>query len=154
MLELIDKPYDVVSEKIDYMMGHEPGIKEIFYLKRNRLFSSQLAALIRVDDIDVGFLNIVDEGLRNMLFIDQGIIERYRGRGYGKEAIISLINSGMFDEYLIDENKKNNILANNSASKIAPLVHQNSDRNYYLFNNDLNQFLNSNEYKVLVKRFK
>lgn len=154
MLELIDKPYDVVGEKIDYMMGHEPGIKEIFYLKRNRLYSSQLAALIRVDDIDVGFLNVVDEGLRNMLFIDQGIIERYRGCGYGKEAIISLINEGIFDEYLIGETKKNNILANNSASKIATLVHQNNDRNYYLFNNNLNQFLNSNEYKVLVKRFK
>lgn len=151
MLHLIDEPYDRVCAKIDYMMAHEPGIKEIFYNKRERLFCSALACLIKEDHNEIGFLNLVNENISNILFLDQGILRKYRGIGYGQESIKKLLLCS-FNEYIIGETKKTNILANASAQKISKLVYETNDNNYYLFQKERNnEFLDSKEFYEMKK---
>lgn len=152
MIHLIDEPYDRVADKIDHMMGHENGIKEVFYNKRDRLYCSVIACLIKEGHTDLGFLNIVKEEIDNVLFIDEGIIEKYRNRGYGAEAIKILLLYNYFDEYIIGETKKDNIGSNKSASRISSLVYQTDEKNYYLFQKErVNQFLGSKEFYEMRK---
>ena len=147
MIYLVDEPYDEVNKKIDYMMGHENGIREIFYYKRDRLICSALACLIKDSRSDIGFLNLVNENIENILFVDQGILEKYRGQGYGKKAIEILISTNNFNEYLIGETKKDNLLANRSASNIGKLIYMHDSLNYYLFQKErTNEFLDSKEF--------
>ncbi|MDD3453010.1 MAG: hypothetical protein PHN42_01865 [Bacilli bacterium] len=154
-MELITDPYDVVAHKIDYMMGHEDGIKEVFYYKRDRLTCSKAAILICDNDNDIGFLNVVDQGLKNLLFIDQGIIEKYRGKGYGSKALQILADSNIFKEYLICETMDNNILANYCVSKIGKFLFSYDDRNFYLLQSEkYNEFINSEEFNKLEKHIK
>lgn len=151
MLELIDKPYEIIIPKIDYMMGHEEGIKNIFYNKRNRLYSSVLSCLIKNDDDDIGFINLVDECIDNILFLDEGILSKYRSNGYGRKAI-ELLLTNKFKKYIIGETKIDNILANNSASRISKLIYICEDRNYYLFGSErTEEFLNSKEFSNFKK---
>lgn len=150
MIKLITEPYGLVAEKIDYMMGHEDGIKEIFYNKRNRLQCSEMASLIYNNNEPVGFLNVVNQGIDNVLFIDGGITQIYRGKGYGKEALNILLESNLFDEYLIGETQNTNLLANASVSKIGSLVLANNNLNYYLLQRELvKQFMDSEEFTKL-----
>ena len=152
MINLVDEPYDRVFDKIDYMMGHEPGIKEIFYNKRQRLFCTALACLIKEGRTELGFLNLVSENVDNILFLDQGILQKYRGMGYGKEAIRTLLLYNNFQEYIMAETKKTNILANSSAQKISKLVYETDEKNYYLFQKErVNQFLDSKEFYEMKK---
>lgn len=152
MIHLVDEPYDKVAEKIDYMMGHEKGIREIFYDKRDRLYCSVIACLIKEGHNEVGFLNLVKENVDNILFLDEGIIERYRNRGYGAEAIRMLLLYNNFDEYIIGETKRNNIGSNKSAIRISNLVYQTNEKNYFLFQKEkTNKFLCSEEFYEMKK---
>ena len=145
-MKISTHPYDEVGMKINHMMAHENGIKEIFYDKKDRLVCSQAAILISVDNNDVGFLNVVNQGLENILFIDQGIIEKYRGKGYGREALQKLLDSKLFEEYLICETKDNNTLANSSIQKIGKFIFSYDDRNFYLLQKEkYDDFINSEE---------
>lgn len=158
MIELIDgmstnkygMDYIDVSNVIYNMMGHEDGIKEIFYYKRDRLLASYPSYLILNDGNIVGFINLVYEGIDNIRFIDQAIIKKYRNQGIGRESLKKM-KLEFYKAYIIGETKKNNILSNNSAKEIASIIYEKDDINYYLFQDRKEAFLNSLEYKELLK---
>lgn len=136
MLYLKDKPYDEVGSKIRHMMENETGIKEIFGNKISRLISSPISMLIMEDLNPIGFINLVNENIEDLLFLDMGIIEKYRGQGYGTKAIQTLIeiSDGYIWEFIIGKTKKTNIFANAMASTNAALVYSTEEGfNYYIF---------------------
>lgn len=136
MLYLKDRPYDEVDSQIRYMMVNEPGIKEIFSDKISRLVDSDLSLLIMEDTTPIGFINLVNENIDDMLFLDMGIIEQYRGKGYGKKAVQKLleISKGYIYEFIIGETKTTNELANAMTNDFAALVNTTEEGfNYYLF---------------------
>lgn len=150
MINLQFEPYMDVYDKIYEMTKIDPEIKKIFYLKRDRLLSSVIFCLIKNNNIDIGFINMVKEYLDGIYFLDEGILEKYRNRGYGREALLEFKRLVNFDKYLIGETMKNNILSNGSANGISELIYETNDTNYYLFQPELkDKFIQSREYVKL-----
>ena len=86
-IKLRSQPYDEVGEKIIDFITTDPGIREIFGGKITRVAASEISLLIELNDIPIGFINLVSENIDNILFLDMGISENYRGKGYGKELL-------------------------------------------------------------------
>lgn len=150
MINLQFEPYIEVYDKIYEMTRTDAEIKKIFYLKRDRLLSSVIFCLIKNNRTDIGFINIVKEYLDGIYFLDEGILERYRNKGYGKDALIEFRRVVDINKYLIGETLKDNILSNNSANGISELIYETDDKNYYLFQPEMkNEFIQSNEYVKL-----
>ena len=148
-IKLQQQPYEEVGKKIYEFMINEPGIKEIFSEKCTRLIASEFSLLIKLDDIPIGFINLVPENLDNILFLDMGICEKYRGKGYGKKAIKVLLEclGKRFSEYIIGETKETNELANYMSNEDAALIYQKNGYNYYIFPKEKkNEFMNSELY--------
>ena len=153
MIKLEFEPYIDVFDKIYNMTKIDPALNEIFYLKKDRLLSSVLFCLIKNNKIDVGFINIVKEYLDGIYFLDEGILEKYRDKGYGKSALIELKKIVKIDHYLIGETMKSNILSNGLAKNISELIYETNDKKFYLFQPGLkDEFVQSNEY-VKVKEY-
>lgn len=148
-IKLRSQPYDEVGEKIIDFITTDPGIREIFGEKITRVAASEISLLIELNDIPIGFINLVSENINNILFLDMGISENYRGKGYGKEAIRILLDCLGEDitEYIIGETKETNSLANSMSNENAALVHQKNGLNYYIFPAERKEeFVNSNIY--------
>ena len=160
MIELIDGltknkynlDYMDVYEIIYNMMGYEDGIKEIFYNKLDRLYASNPMCLIILKGEAIGFINLVQEKIDNIKFIDMAISKEYRGNGYGTIAIQAL-NLSCHRPFIIGETKRDNVAANSIGHKLAKNVYVGNKCNYYLFQPErLNYFVGSNEFKELVNR--
>lgn len=158
MVELIDgitqnrynMNYMDVYEVIYNMMGHEEGIKEIFYNKQNRLYASNPMCLILVNGEIAGFINLVQEEIDNVKFIDMAISNEYRGKGIGTVAI-QCLNLNYHRPYIIGETLRDNVAGNRIGHKLGKFVYVGNKSNYYLFQpNRLNYFVGSNEFKELV----
>lgn len=149
MLKLItniEGSYNSVARMIVNYMVNEPGIKEIFATKVSRIASSDISALIEVDGNYVGFVNLLKEYTRNMLFVDIGILEQYRGNGYAKGALECIRNLDI-KEYIMLEIKSSNKNTNALANDVGCLVYQHNNRNFYLLQKELkDEFLSSNDY--------
>lgn len=160
MIELIDglseNRYNInymrVYEEIYRMMGHEPGIKEIYYHKQDRLYASNPMCLVLLDGKPIGFLNLVQEDISNIKFIDGAIISKYRGKGYGKEAI-KIFRPDLYKTFIVGEMLRSNLSANCVGQDLASLVYVANKNNYYLFQpNRLDEFIKSNEFQELKER--
>lgn len=145
----IEGSYNSVARMIINYMVNEPGIKEIFATKVSRLASSDISALIEVDGNCVGFVNLLKEYTKNMMFVDIGILEQYRGNGYAKSAL-EYIKDLDIKEYIMLETKSSNEAASMLASDVGCLVYQYNDRNFYLLHEELkDEFLSSDDYDNL-----
>lgn len=160
MIELVDgmKPnrynigYMDVYNEIDHMMATEKGIKEIYYDKQDRLYASNPMCLIMFYGEPIGFINLVQEEIDNIKFLDEAIIEKYRSLGYGKEAL-RLLNPSMFKEYIIGETRVDDKVPNIIGSEKGCYVYHNRSYNYYLLQPERTfAFLLSNEYQELKDR--
>ena len=141
--------YNSVARMIINYMVNESGIKEIFATKVSRLASSDISALIEVDGNYVGFVNLLKEYTKNMLFVDIGILEQYRGNGYAKAAL-EYIKDLDIKEYIMLETKSSNEAASTLASNAGCLVYQHDDRNFYLLRKELkDEFVSSDDYDDL-----
>lgn len=150
------EPIDKVSKMVYKYMKNEPGIKEIYKNKMDRLTSSVLVSLILLNDEPIGFLNMVRENVDGVLFADMGIKQEYRGKGYGSKALKSLYNQGYKpQEYIIIETLTSNTLGNLSALSHAILIYEYDDKNYYLVDDGrYNEFINSIIYSKLIEYIK
>lgn len=160
MIELIDGMtenrynlnYMDVYKEIDRMMASEEGIKQIYYNKQDRLYASNPMCLIMFYDEPIGFINLVQEDIDNIKFLDQAIIKKYRNMGYGKDAI-KLLGVNYCNEYIIGETLVDNVAANRLGNDIACFVHHNRYSNYYLFQPErFFSFIQSPEYIALKER--
>lgn len=160
MIELVDgmtknrynMGYMDVFNEINHMMGHEPGIQEIYYTKQDRLYAANPMSLIMFHGEPAGFINLVQEDIDNIKFLDAGIIEKYRGLGICKGAIKRLYLDS-YKEYIIGETMKNNMAANCVGKNLGDLVYRSRNKMYYLFQPNLTyKFLNSEEFSELVDR--
>ena len=137
------------------IMKTESGIKEIFENKDDRYNTAYLLSLIKKDNEIIGFLNLVPEHVDGFLFMDMGILEKYRGKGYGKLAYLDLEKRLRTKEFIIAQTKSTNLLANKSAIENGILVYTEDkleySLNYYLMNKDrYNEFLNSEHYQDFI----
>ena len=150
MLHLQFEPYIEVFDKINDMTKTDKKIKDIFYLKRDRLLSSVIFCLIKENKIDIGFINVVKEYVDNIYFLDEGVLEKYRNKGYGKEALKLFKKEVNIEKYLLGEALKSNVLSNGVAKDISSLIYETNNKNYYLLQPErTNEFLKSNEYVKL-----
>ncbi len=162
MIELVDglcdNRYNInyidVYEKIYHMMGHEPGIKEIYYSKQDRLYASNPMCLILLNGKPIGFLNLVQEDINNIKFIDGAIIDKYRNKGYGTEAI-KILRPDLFNSFIVGEILRTNLSANCMGQKLATHIYVGEKSNYYLFQpKRLDEFISSSEFQELKAREK
>ncbi len=160
MIELVDgmKPnrygisYMDVYNEIDHMMAYEKGIKDIYYNKQDRLYAANPMCLIMFYDEPIGFINLVQEEIDNVKFLDEAIIEQYRGLGYGKEAL-RLLNPASFKEYVIGQTQTDNKAPNIIGSEKGCYVYHDGYFNYYLLQPERAfAFLASREYQELKDR--
>ena len=131
-------------------MQEEPGIMEIFHNKISRLYTAGVEMLLLLDDEPIGFLLALNENTQNLLFLDLGIIKKYRGKGYGTLAKEIFMKIYKGDEFIITETRNTNIGANKSSSKIGSLVYQKDDINFYLLNSSIEEFKNSPAYQEFL----
>lgn len=154
MLELVVNN-DLTTEEmnlITHMMQYEEGIRGIFFDKLSRFYSASVIALIKLDNIPIGFLMALSEQTNNMLFLDLGIKSDYRGKGYGTIAKKIFLEKYNGPEFIFTEVKDTNIGANMSSSKIGTLVYQTEDgRNFYLLNKSVEELYESGTYNDLVR---
>lgn len=142
------------SEIIMNMMNNEAGIKDVFAGKMDRLMSSQISLLIQQDNQNIGFVNLVTERCNyDYLFVDMGIIEKYRGQGIGKQ-VLTMISQLDTEEYILGETRTDNTLANGSVNGIGCYLATFGDRNIYLLQKDkLEKFIDENHLEKLDKHF-
>lgn len=136
-VNLICLPMDKVIFEVIKMMDYEPGIKEIFKARKDRLDASNVVSLITLENKEiVGFLNLVTEDLNDVYFLDMGIKEKYRNLGIGKEAI-KIIKENIKDKYIVGETKQDNISTNTIATKLNhQVLYKEDDRVFYLIGDE------------------
>lgn len=141
--------------KIKNMMVSEPGIYEIFGNKLDRLIASPISFLILKEEEIIGFVNLVDEDVPHVLYIDKGIIKKHRGNHYSEQANEILCQVMPTSYYLIGETKSNNIPANRCASKTGTLIYQKEFGkgylNFYLMNRSLEELKSDDIYPELIE---
>lgn len=143
------KPIGEVACKIRNYMITEPGIREIFEDKVNRLISSEFSVLIEVNGSEIGFINLVNEICNGVLFLDMGILQNYRNKKYGSLVLQEFLNLINIKSAIIAETKEENILANHSILHIGSLVYQKNGRNYYFLPKEkVTDFINSPQYEM------
>ena len=125
----------------------------VFFDKTDRFTGSAINCLIYKEDIPIGFLNLVDEHLRDFLFLDILIDEKYHGNGYAAMAYQNFKRRYNGNEFIIAETKVNNIPANKSLKKDGVCIYSFNDLNYYLMDKDrLEEFMNGESYQILEKQ--
>lgn len=130
---------------------NDSGIRNIFYGHEDRFELSELPLLIYLDKTPIGFLSLVEERLRNVKFLDIGILEEYRGCGYAIKAtsLFLEIFKKKDQDFVIAETKVNNEAANKVLSTIGMLVNQEESKNlnYYLMQPERkDEFMNGEVY--------
>lgn len=140
------------------MMNYHEGIKDVFYGRQDRILTTTVSWMIQVNGQNIGFVNLVQEKADDdFLFLDMGIIEKYRGRGIGTEAlkrVEQMLNENDFT-YVIMETRKDNYGANQSAINVGNYLLDVNDRNVYLLQKTKYQeFIDNNMLEELIKHFK
>lgn len=98
---------------------------------KSRLLNSCYACYIYLDDVRIGFINVVDKN--NICEVDMGILSMYRGKGYSTKALKKLKENILcyFSEVVI-QTEKNNIAANKGIiDNEFKLVRSDKKYNYY-----------------------
>lgn len=141
----MSKNLEIYLDRLDYDRQHEildliqsdATLRETFTGSRNtvsRLLNACYVAFIKLGTEDIGFVMIVNNPRNDMNEIDMGIIEKYRGKGYGTMAL------GILKDLIIDngldisiQTSKDNIAANRSILNNGfSLSRNDKDCNYYI----------------------
>lgn len=75
------------------MIRKDQALQETFSGSRNtitRIANSAYTVLIKKDSTTVGFIMLVENGRTGKFEIDIGIVGKYRGKGYGSQALAQL----------------------------------------------------------------
>ena len=75
------------------MIRNDEGLRETFSGNTNtvkRVANSAYTALIKKDKTDIGFIMLVANDRTDKFEIDMGILEEFRGMGYGSQALAKL----------------------------------------------------------------
>lgn len=95
---------------------NDPALDPLFSERIDRIVGSFANNIIYNDKKKVGFINLVDEGINGYIFVDSGILKKYQGNGYGKEALRMLLEwTKAWDEVIVIEVGKENEPAINSV---------------------------------------
>lgn len=138
------KKENVKLNKLEYgeervvldMIHADEGLKSTFSGSRNtvtRIANADFTALIKVGNKTVGFIMLVYNGRSKKHEIDMGILERYRGMGYGTIALGQLkkliVNSNL--EVDIQTRQVNEAAIRSIAKNGFVLYNQDQEYNYY-----------------------
>ena len=137
MIRLVAANNDLDASKIIRMMNEEETIKDVFKGKTERVVGADISCLIKNDNEDIGFVNLVKEKYdQDFYFLDMGIIKKYQGQGIGKKVFEILLNEKTIKnlkEFIIGETKKTNEKAIGAVENIGGIkVLETEDRVYYL----------------------
>lgn len=141
---------------INNLMYTEPGIKEIFYGKESRVVCAYDVFLIKLDDINIGYIYATYEKLDSFGFVDMAIKKKYSGQGYSKIAVLEFIKYYLTNYpntrfYLIGETKIYNDAANNSVKDIGKYLFRVDDRVFYLINKEMYEdLIETNNINLLI----
>lgn len=140
------------------MMNTEEGIREIFGGRNDRLMTAKNSWLIKANDNNIGFINLVTEKANsNFLFLDMGIIKAYRGKGYGKKFLEEVQHITEKEEdftYVLMETRCNNDSANGISKSVGCYLTTLGDRNVYLLQKSrLQEFIDTNQMEELAKHY-
>ena len=140
------------------IMDKEEGIKEIFGGRYDRAISSKMSWMIKANDKNVGFINLVTEKVNHrFLFLDMGIIKAYRGKEYGKRFLGEVqkkVEESNYPEYVLMETKQDNNSANKISKDVGCYLTSFDDRNVYLLQRSrLQEFVDTNQMEELAKHY-
>ena len=140
------------------MMDKEDGIKEIFGGRSDRLMATDNSWMIKANDKNVGFINLVTEKANHrFLFLDMGIIKAYRGKGYGKRflgKVQKIVEENDYFTYVLMETKQDNDSANKISKDVGCYLTSFGDRNVYLLQKSrLQEFVDTNQMEELAKHY-
>lgn len=140
------------------LMNTEEGIREIFGGRDDRLMTASNSWLIKANDNNIGFINLVTEKANyNFLFLDMGIIKAYRGKGYGKKFLEEVQHITEREEdfpYVLMETKQDNDNANGISKGVGCYLTTFGDRNVYLLQKSrLQEFIDTNQMEELAKHY-
>lgn len=98
---------------------------------KSRLLNSCYACYICLDNVEIGFINVVD--VNNVMEVDLGVLSMYRNKGYGTIALRMLRESILcYCRNVIIQTERNNIPANKSiVNNEFRLVRKDEKYNYY-----------------------
>lgn len=98
---------------------------------KSRLLNSCYACYIYLDNIKIGFINVIDR--YNTYEIDMGILSMYRGKGYATKSLNILKETVLCNcDNVIIQTEKNNIAANKSVlHNDFKLIKTDQKYNYY-----------------------
>lgn len=98
---------------------------------RTRLFDSCYACYIYLDNIKIGFINVIER--YNTYEVDMGILSMYRGKGYATKSLNLLKENVLCScDNVIIQTEKNNIAANKSIlHNDFKLIRTDKKYNYY-----------------------
>ena len=139
------------------LMNTEEGIREIFGGRYDRLMTAKNSWLIKANDNNIGFINLVTEKANHkFLFLDMGIVKAYRGKGYGKkfleEVQSEVENSNL--TYVLMETRQDNDSANGVSKSVGCYLTTFGDRNVYLLQKSrLQEFIDTNQMEELAKHY-
>lgn len=113
-----NKPEKDITSRILRVM--EKFKNDEFCGKNTRLFASFLSYVITEDNEDIGFLYLVKENYNNILFMDIGVISKYRGRGIASSATKEVVDimTQHFSDFVIAEVRSNNIASLKVVEKL------------------------------------
>lgn len=140
------------------MMDKEDGIKKIFGGRSDRLMATDNSWMIKANDKNVGFINLVTEKANHrFLFLDMGIIKAYRGKGYGKRflgEVQKIVEENDYFTYVLMETKQDNDSANKISKDVGCYLTSFDDRNVYLLQRSrLQEFVDTNKMEELAKHY-
>lgn len=122
----IHKIINLVSEDnlLLKTFGNEKNIK-------SRLLNSCYACYICLDNVEIGFINVIER--YNTYEIDMGILSMYRGKGYATKSLNILKETVLCNcDNVIIQTEKSNIAANKSVlHNDFKLIKSDQKYNYY-----------------------
>lgn len=146
------------SDSLYNMMTNEEGIRDIFFGRFDRFITASISWLIKANDENVGFINLVVEKANyNFLFLDMRIIKAYRGKGYGKKflkEVQEIVEREKDLPYVLMETKKDNDSANGISRSVECYLTSFGDRNIYLLQKSkLQEFIDTDQMEKLAKHY-
>lgn len=137
LTKLVDVSNDYKEQcKIANYMRGDKFISDVFKDRIDRLASSRFCFIIRKNNKDIGFVNLViEKGNQDFYFLDIGLKEEYRNKGIGTE-ILKKLQSIEFDRFILLEVRIENEGANLSIEKVGVKVAEYGAVNYYLLQKD------------------
>lgn len=127
----VSNNYKELCKIANYMRG-DKFISEVFRNRIDRLASSRFSFMIRKNNKDIGFANLViEKGNQYFYFLDIGLKEEYRNKGVGTE-VLEKLHDMEFDRFVLLEVRNDNEAANISIGKVGVKIFTIGNINYYL----------------------